>query len=468
MIGQRLSMRRRLVVSVAIAMVAIMAMLALAVHTAISEKADEVFVERLTTSAKVLEGLISKTLNELPPGAQALVELNDADLATLGKEAARDSGHKRKIAFQVWSDMGVLLAKSTSAPMQPMGSFEQGQQQIQLGAQEWQVFALKAGDIWVMAAQDSQSNLEATTGLMYAVFVPFLVGGVSLLFLVNFVLLRGLKPLNDLASEIQSRDGELTDPVRGRWPSELQLVVDAFNGMLSRVNLAMRQEKLFLDSAAHEIRTPVAAIQLHVQNALHTDDQTQQRASLELANRGVRRASHLISQMMELSRVHADDEGRAEQSYLALDEVCRAAALAMAPVVSAKSQTIDINLQSDVVIKASLLDVESIVGNLLDNASKYGDAESVITLAVIEQDDVVELCVTNAGPLIDEDKKATIFRPYFRGLDVTQFGVPGSGLGLTIVKQCAERNGASVQVEDAIGQSGSTFRVTFSSAMRHT
>ena len=455
------SLRYKLVFSVGVAMIALMTLVAVGVYWAIRHESDEIFKARLTTSAKVLEGLISEKINELPKGKSTYIEIQDADIAPVPSTKPSDRPYDQKVAFQVWSDMGVLLAKSASAPMEPLGKLEQGRHKTNINAEEWQVFALKSGKIWVMAAEHNDVLEESTVKLMYAVFTPFVVGSITLMLLVNFLLLKGLQPIKDIAQQISERDAQSAHPISGHWPTELQFVATAFNKMLVKVNAAIQREKLFLDSAAHEIRTPITAIQLHLQNALQSTNADDQHHSIELAHKGVKRASRLISQMMELSRINADDSSQPATSFLALDEVARSVAQSMAAPLERRGQTIAIEADNDVIIKASLTDIESVLYNLLDNASKYGLENSVIALRIAAKDANAILSITNAGPSIAESEKDTIFLPYYRNIEGNQPGIAGSGLGLAIVKRFVDRMGAVIAVHNASDLDGSTFEITF-------
>lgn len=454
------SLRYRLVISVGIAMLGVMGIVSVAVYWAISHESDEIFKARLATSAKVLEGLISQKLNELPVDKNGFIEISDP-IVDSSESDPKHHPYEQKVAFQVWSQMGVLLAKSASAPVSPLGSLSEGVHRTTIDAEEWQVFALKSGDIWVMAAEHNDVLEESTVKLVYAIFTPFVLGAIALVLLVNYLLIRGLVPIKEIAYQISQRDGESEAPINGAWPTELRLIVDAFNNMLAKVRSTIKREKLFLDSAAHEIRTPLTAIRLHLQNALNANDVNGQQQSMQLAYQGVQRASRLVSQMMELSRMDALEPTSEPEVFIALDEVVHRIAADMAATCDRKQQKIVVAADPDVVIHAPLFAVESIVSNLLDNACKYGLQNSCIHVAVRGGDNLARLSVENEGPLIQESEKSKIFMPYYRNASVAQYGVTGSGLGLAIVKRFADRLNARVSVLDVRNPDGTIVQVDF-------
>ena len=457
------SLRYRLVISIGVAMLGVMGCVSVAVYWAISHESDEIFKARLATSAKVLEGLISQKLNELPTDKNGFIEINDPVLSPNDADPNHHP-YEQKIAFQVWDQMGVLLAKSASAPVVPLGDLSEGVHITTIGSEEWQVFALKSGDIWVMAAEHNNVLEESTVKLVYAIFTPFALGGVALVLLVNYLLIRGLMPIKEIAHQISKRDGEAEAPIEGTWPSELRMIVVAFNNMLSRVRSTIKREKLFLDSAAHEIRTPLAAIRLHLQNALNSHDSSGQVKSMELAYQGVRRASRLVSQMMELSRIDAQEFSCEGNVYVALDEVVQRIAADMKPICDRKRQRMVIFADVDVVVHAQLTAVESIASNLLDNASKYGHPDSSIHVEVRVVDGFAQLSVANEGALIPASEKEKIFLPYYRNASGSQDEIVGSGLGLAIVKRLADRMYAQVRIEDVLQPMGTLVTVNFAQA----
>lgn len=454
------SLRHRLVISVGMAMLGVMAVVSVAVYWAISHESDEIFKARLATSAKVLEGLISQKLNELPVDKNGFIEIKDP-VFSAAQAGSDHHPYEQKVAFQVWNQMGVLLAKSAGAPSAPLGGLSEGVHKTTINAEEWQVFALRSGDIWVMAAEHNDVLEESTVKLVYAIFTPFLFGGLALVLLVNFLLIRGLHPIQDIATQISERDGQSEDPIEGAWPSELRMIVNAFNSMLSKVRSTIKREKLFLDSAAHEIRTPLTAIRLHLQNALNASDVTSQQQSMQLAYQGVQRASRLVSQMMELSRIDAGESSPEGAVYIALDEVTQRLAEDLRSTCASKNQMIVVDVDPDVVIHAPVTAVESIVSNLLDNACKYGVCNSVIQVSVKADGEVALLSVSNEGAVIAEGEKSKIFLPYYRNVSGIQNGIVGSGLGLAIVKRFTERLNANVRVLDVKDPQGTRVEVRF-------
>ena len=452
------SLRFKLVLSIGLSMVVLMLLVASGVYWAIQHESDEIFMARLNTSARVLEGLISRQINQNMASDSSYLELDDAVLPAMPDSGAHP--YEQKVAFQVWSEMGVLLAKSASAPFAPLGVLKEGQQSNSIDKEEWQVFALKSGPIWVLAAEHNDVLEESRLKLLYAVFTPFLIGVSTLILLVNFLLIRGLRPLSDLAAQIATRDINSLVPLEGRWPSELKSVVSSFNGLLVSVKAAIEREKLFMDSAAHEIRTPIAGIHLHLQNALNGTDARARTDSVRSALDGVRRVTQLIRQMLLLSRVGAGFDPSQPKSFVAVDLVAAQLVDSMTARFKEKNQTLHFESEADLVVRAELGQVESLLGNLLDNAQKYGEPGGRIDIDITRAGDSAVIRVANSGQSIAITHRKSIFTPYFRVTEPSVAAQEGAGLGLAIAARIVENLQGCIVATDPKAYVGVEIRAT--------
>ncbi len=453
------SLRRHLVIGIVSATVLILGGVAFATYWALEHETDEIFKARLATSARVLEALITDQIEHRPPNDPISISL-PASIETNSSATGDSLGHEyeRKIAFQVWNDTGLLLAKSDSAPAMPLSPFVEGSSNQKLDDEYWEVFALKSGGIWVLAAEHNEILDEKTHKLALAVLTPFLLGTLFLLIVVNALVHFNLRPLQNLAIKISSREPESLTPIHfDSTPIELKPVLDELNELMVRVNKAFKREQWFIDAAAHELRTPIAALQIHVQNALTANTESERQESLIAAMEGLRRTTRLAEQLLAFSRVAGatDDQNK---NYLMLDVVCREIARSFEKVFESKQQSVNIAVQGECVIKADLGKIERLIQNLLDNASKYGASPGVIQIDITTAPDKVELRVSNLGATIPDEEKAKIFEPYYRVLGQKS---SGTGLGLAIVLQIAQQNNATVQVADFKNGEGTTFIVQF-------
>lgn len=451
------SLRRHLVLGIVGATVLILGSVSYATYWVLEHETDEIFKARLATSARVLEALISEQIENRPIGQPISIAL-PANIETNSSVNGDSKGqeYERKIAFQVWSEAGLLLAKSESAPEKPLTQFREGSSNEMVDDEYWEVFALKSGGIWVLAAEHNEILDEKTHKLALAILTPFFFGTLLLLLVVNWLLLSNLRPLKALAEKISSREPESLLPIHFEVaPLELKPIIYELNGLLARVDKAFKREQWFIDAAAHELRTPIAALQLHVQNALVATTEEDRELSLNKALEGLRRTTRLAEQLLAYSRVAGatDSETR---GFLALDVVCQDVLRSYKPVLDNRNQSVDFTVNGECVIQAELGKIERLIQNLLDNASKYGDSPGGLEVTLSAYPDAVELVVGNTGSQISDSQKSAIFEPYFRILGSK---ASGTGLGLAIAKQIVQQIGGTIFVRDMEKKLGTEFIV---------
>jgi two-component system, OmpR family, sensor histidine kinase QseC len=263
-----------------------------------------------------------------------------------------------------------------------------------------------------------------------------------------------------LAQRIRSRNPASLEPLEeDTWPDELKISVLALNDLLARVKDAFEREQLFIDAAAHEMRTPVAGIQLHLQNAANTTDPAVRDQALKDALEGVRRTTRLIEQMLTLSRTsHAKASGTAA-SYAMFDVICTDVVQALQRQLVSRGQAVVIDSDKGVVVQAMPHQLTSIAQNLLENAAKYGDADCTIELTLRDGPDHVTLVVANQGKAIPAAERERIFRPHYRAPASEGSGMDGCGLGLAIVQETVQQLGGHITLTDRTPGEGACFTV---------
>jgi len=295
-----------------------------------------------------------------------------------------------------------------------------------------------------------QQSREMTTELLVA--VPFLLVPVWL------AVWLGLRPLHKLANSISNRDPDDLSPVQvTQRHAELTLLADAFNLQLAKVGRLIARERAFLQDAAHELRTPMAVVAVNahaVANARSADERAAAEARL---HSGLSRTSHLVEQLLALTRL---DVGRpAEMALRDVVSIVRNDLAAAAPTALAKK--IDLALEAPDCLDrpVELHALHSIVGNLVDNAIRYGRHGGRVIVALSASSEGWTLSVADDGAGIPVADRGRMFERFYRGdHDEPQ----GTGLGLAIVRAAAARLGGTVRITDGFDGRGCTFIVQFS------
>jgi two-component system sensor histidine kinase QseC len=453
------SIRARLVASILIAMVVILGLTAVGSYEVAKHESEELFGARLATSARVLEAMVARAVQDATLAAPLVIAL-PKELEQGAGEHGSALGHayETKIVFQVWRDDGSLLVRSTSAPSDPFSPNVAGFSTQRVNGELCHVFVLQSGNTWVHVAEKNEVREELLHDLGIAVMAPLVAGALLLLVLVNALVLYGLAPLRQLAASIQSREPESLGAIELRKvPTEVRGVVGALNDLLRRVALAFDRERRFTDAAAHELRTPIAALKIHAENVVRAANERERAHSMAKLMQALERTWKLADQMLAYSRTqNAADEPRASVDLRA---VVREAVMQLEPIRLGKSQHVVVEAGAgDTRIMGSPAKLLRLVFNLLDNASRYAPEQSTIKVALEKAGGLVRLSISNGGPAIPPELRERVFEPYYR---VPGSSSEGSGLGLAIVKEVAAQHGACVSLEALDESGGTTVKVAF-------
>jgi len=420
------------------------------------DEAEELFDARLATSARVLATLVA-TQPRPPAGAPTVVSF-PAPLEGAAHDEPGPLGHyyETKIAFQVLDTRGALLMRSASAPQTPYAPLASG-----FTTQgDWRVFSLRSGDLWVQAAERDDVRAEMSLKLAYAALAP-LVAGIPLLLLLVAALVRyGLAPLSELAQRIERRaPGSLAAVRLARSTAEIEPVLKALNGLLARVQSAIARERRFTADAAHELRTPLAALKVHAQNAARANSEAERRASLERMMTGLDRSVRLVEQMLALSRASA--ARAATNAPVSLHQVVEDALDDVLPTL--KGRHIKVSVASapadaELAVHGDRDKLTCLARNLLDNAARYAPEGSAIRVDLAGRPGEATLAVSDQGPGIAPELRERVFESYYR---IPGTPGDGSGLGLAIVREIAAQHGASIALDDGDGGRGTRISVSF-------
>ncbi|MBO9513806.1 MAG: HAMP domain-containing histidine kinase [Variovorax sp.] len=359
----------------------------------------------------------------------------------------------RRGAFvvQVWSaDGSVLLGTSWPGVQLPLQG-ESGFSDVRLGPRRedaWRVFTAEPGpgdDLpRVQVVQnDGFRQSRIVRRALFESLPIFLMLPVTLLMLLLIVSAasRSLRAVaRDVAAqEEEGEGGDGAEVATARVPDEIAPLVGAFNSLLGRLRQALATQRRFMQDAAHELRTPMAAIRLQIENLrghVPAGDAAERFAQLE---GGVERAQHLIEQLLRLSRQEAprpEARGPVDVAALLRESVGQL-------MVLADQRRVDVGFEGRVAARvwAPASELRSVFDNLIDNAVRYAREGGVVDVRLhcVDGEPVVD--VLDDGPGIPPDQIERVFDRFFR---VTGAPAGGSGLGLAIARTAARRNGLRI------------------------
>ena len=456
------SIRRRLVLLVLASIVLIWGIALVSSYRQATREVGEWEEARLAELAQILALLDQRNLTTL---ANARIDVREEEKG--GDPGANDldddDSLPRDALFQVRNANGEVLAgspqlRALNAWDLPVPSVS-GAQDITLGGQMYHSFTLRDTALGhtVRVFEPANTRSDLVSGVASRIARPTLIALPVLALLVWFSIGWSLAPLRVLSGAIRSRDVNRMEPVDiGRAPLEVRPLVDAINLMLSRLQNSLERERAFTADAAHELKTPLAAIKVQAQVALAEPDKALQRLAMERVVQGVDRSARLAEQLLLLARL--DVHERLSAAPLKPATVAKNALLANER--NAQQKNIRVKLIGDMraEINAEPVLIGILLDNLLDNAIKYGRTGGCIEVAVRHADDRVQLSVRDDGPGVAPDDLARLTNRFFRA---TGNQATGSGLGLSIVARIAEHFGARLRLGAGIGEQGLAVEVSF-------
>ena len=371
---------------------------------------------------------------------------DDTEAPVLHKYAPR-------VAFQVFHE-GTLLARSGNAGTTPMSTETRGFATVTLeGGERWRVFATRGNkrDVQVYVGEQLDSRNSILRAVLRGMLLPSVLALPLLAALMWWAVRKALAPLDTLGRTLRSRAPDSTEPVpQHDLPTEMRPMVDELNALLQRIEGMVAAERRFTADAAHELRTPIAAIRAQAQVAMGAvDDADERRHALQHTLAGCDRAARLVDQLLTLARLEAPApaaaSGRTDLSALA-----RSVAADIAPQALAQGQDLELQAAESCWVAADEVLLRVLLRNLLDNASRYAGAGARIAVAVATEQGRVRLTVDDSGPGLSPAEMARLGERFFRVLGHVQ---TGSGLGWSIVRRIAQATGAQVQVarSEALG-----------------
>jgi len=313
--------------------------------------------------------------------------------------------------------------------------------------------------VWIQVAERDEVRDEMSRKLAFAAAAPLIAGIPLLLIMLSLLSRYGLAPLASRVRQVAVRQPGSVEPLAlARTPAEIAPLVEALNGLLERVRAALERERRFTADAAHELRTPLAALKVHAQNAARAGTAGEREASLQRMLQGLERTVHLAEQMLAYSRAARPAQAPGSVALLGL---LAEAAEAIRPLAQERKAAVNVaaapGLES-LAVRGERHKLLSLVTNLLDNAVRYGPPGGRVEVALSREGAGASLSVADQGPGIPAALRERVFESYYR---IPGSAGVGSGLGLSIVKDIAEAHGASVEVHDAPGGRGTRVVVRF-------
>jgi two-component system OmpR family sensor kinase len=305
----------------------------------------------------------------------------------------------------------------------------------------------------VIIAQPTDARDEIAFNSALRTLLPMLVLLPVLVWLVFRIVRRELAGVRRLSERLDSQSAVQLHPLPERdLPDEIAPFVQAINRLLERVNRMVSEQRRFIADAAHELRSPLTALSLQVQNLEHAESQETVRERVAPLKAGIERARCLTEQLLSLARMQADVEA---DTAIDVSAMVRELIVEYLPMAEAKG--IDLGLEEKAPLSVRTLSgsLRLIIKNALENALKYTPDGGEVTLRILSDNDGVAIEVVDTGPGIPPADRERVFDAFHRLPGVAG---QGSGLGLAIAREAAIRLGGEISLQDREDTQGLIFR----------
>jgi two-component system, OmpR family, sensor kinase len=397
----------------------------------------------LASVVGIVQGVSSYQLSKA--GMSALLDLRLEQVANrmhssladaLPAVPSRGSQPARDIVITIWREGEAAPFRSTEPSLPLPRDAPAGFDTTEVNGENWRIYTLRESPRVIQVAQRSSVRHELTEQTAVNTLWPMVVLVPLLWAAVLLVVYYSLRPLDRLGAQAQRIDlGQLQTLPASGVPIELRPFIDSINLMIERLAKSIDSERKFISDAAHELRTPITALQLQADNLQRDIMPSNQERFCELRS-GIVRSGALITQLLRLARADATLQPEA-LVRVDVPAVVVAAVAEVFPIATQRGIDIGAEEMANVQVQAVEADVAIAVRNLVSNAVRYTPDGGTVDLRVVQRENMAWVEVTDNGPGIDEALLPRVFDRFFRA----NATIEGSGLGLSIVKAIAAKYG---------------------------
>ena len=346
------------------------------------------------------------------------------------------------LVIAVWANGSAQPAYHSHARAALEKSLPQGFSTQRINGEPWRVFARHDSLGTVQAAQPIRVRNEAAAEISSRLVLPLLLLVPVLVITVLYLVKRGLRPLTRFAAELDARSHNAMESIPlESLPAELLPMATAMNQLLARLHAALSAQQVFIADAAHELLTPLTALQVQVQMLERARSDARREQATQDVRGSLERCINLARQLLTLARHSAD--APANFQTLPLGEAVRAAVSEVLPKAHARGIDLGIARETTSVIQGDAREIQTLLGNLLDNAVKYSPEKGRVDVSIAEREDRPLITISDSGPGIAALDRPRVFDRFYRA---TGTEAEGSGLGLAIAREIASRHGARIEL----------------------
>jgi two-component system OmpR family sensor kinase len=337
---------------------------------------------------------------------------------------------------------------SVLAPVAIPETLPDGLHNLDAGSKSWRVSVrtLQSGERIAVAERSTIRDEIARDGALRTLF-PMLALTPVLVVLVVILVRTMLLPLRRLASVVDQQNDATLEVLSERdIPKELLPFVTSINRLIARLKDAMSQQRRFIADAAHELRSPLAALSLQAENLGTASNPLAARERLASFQTAIRRTGRLVEQLLTLAR--SQHGSSMKPSAMSLRQLATDAIVDAVDMANGKRVDLGLEQVDDVEVIADAPSLAVVLRNLVDNAVRYTPECGKVDVSVTQSGQHLVLDVRDSGPGIPEEQLSRVLEPFYR---MPGTAAAGSGLGLSIVSEIARRSGGQLVLENVCG-----------------
>jgi len=366
-------------------------------------------------------------------------------------------------SIQIWGPDGTRLYFSQPNVVLP-GVVRLGYDDVDTRSGRWRVFAIQARGSTIQVAQPMRIRNRLAANSALRTLIPFFLLLPVLGLLVWFTVGRELRPLESVARAVGRRSAAALAPLPDdHLPVEVKPLVDELNHLLERLGRSLEVQREFVADAAHELRTPLTALRLQMQLAERARDESERKAAFDTLRGGLDRAIHVVEQLLTLAR-QAPEAVSPEMVPVDLATLVREVVSSRSPIAENRSIDLGVSEAAAITLRGDPDGLYTALANLVDNALRHVPRGGRIDVGLRREGGDAVLEVIDNGPGIPPPERERVFRRFYRrsgaaGTGDSAGGGSGSGLGLAIVREIAQRHGATIALDDAPAGQGLAARL---------
>lgn len=418
--------------------------------------ARDIYDKQLVNSADSVAARLKvrndKLTVDLPPAAQAILKHNYND----------------EFYYQVRSPDGKLLSGDTHFPPYELAAPEQEPKfsTIRFDGKQLRVVSLSAPTpelafdhviILVAETRNTRTQLagQITMSILVAQLVVIAFGAAAVWIGVG----RGLMPLHKIEKVVEARaPGDLSS-LDVQVPTEILSLVTALNRLFKHLQDDVDLQKRFISNAAHQLRTPLAAVGTYCDLARKLAKDSEMHAVLNDLDAGVTRMSKLVNRLLSLAR--SEPAVAATRSNVVFDLNECASVMSAAHVPDALRKKIQVEFLSSTqpaLVYGDPHAIEELLSNLIENAVTYTESGGNVVVKITDMKGKWNAVIADDGPGIPPVERGRVFERFYR-MPGTE--APGTGLGMAIVREIAASHNATVDISEGLSSRGTSVRVEF-------